>query len=115
MNSGPYFSRGVAFRKIDCGLAACEYMTLPDGLRHYRNLAGLSLGQLAKAAGISKTHLWELEVGRTSNPCVETLAAIADALGVSPTLLFAMWLTGRRGAAALAPTLNDARTPPPVE
>lgn len=43
---------------------------------------GLSLGQLAGAAGVSKAALVGLEAGR-GNPTLSTLAAVADALGVS--------------------------------
>jgi transcriptional regulator with XRE-family HTH domain len=46
-----------------------------------RQRAGLSLGALAEAAGIAKSTLSQLEA-RKGNPSIETLWAIATALGV---------------------------------
>jgi len=43
---------------------------------------GVSLARLAEAAGVSKAALVGLEAGR-GNPTLSTLAAVADALGVS--------------------------------
>jgi transcriptional regulator with XRE-family HTH domain len=47
-----------------------------------RRTKGLSLAALARASGVSKTALWEIEVGRTL-PRPETIAALATALGVA--------------------------------
>jgi transcriptional regulator with XRE-family HTH domain len=38
------------------------------------------LEQLARAAGITKGYLWQLEEGTTSNPTIQTLQGIAKAL-----------------------------------
>ncbi|MEU6380049.1 XRE family transcriptional regulator [Streptomyces sp. NPDC046909] len=50
-------------------------------LRRERTRVGLSLSELAKRAGIAKSTLSQLE-GGTGNPSVETLWALAVALGV---------------------------------
>lgn len=42
----------------------------------------LSQEALARAAGISTSHLVDLERGREANPRLQTMKAIADALGV---------------------------------
>ncbi|MGH3663829.1 MAG: helix-turn-helix domain-containing protein [Micromonosporaceae bacterium] len=50
-------------------------------LRRERTRAGLSLSQLAKQANLAKSTLSQLEAG-VGNPSVETLWALANALGV---------------------------------
>ncbi|CCC82414.1 XRE family transcriptional regulator [Thermoproteus tenax] len=54
---------------------------LGSRLSELRKRRGLSLSQLARLAGISKSTLWEIENDRIS-PSVNTLWAIANALGV---------------------------------
>lgn len=48
-----------------------------------RKDSGLSLAALAAACGVSKTHIWELEKGRASNPSINTLCDLADGLSLS--------------------------------
>lgn len=47
-----------------------------------RSDAGMSIGALARAAGLAKTSISNIE-GGLSNPSLETLWRLADALGVS--------------------------------
>lgn len=47
-----------------------------------RTDAGMSIGALARATGLAKTSISNLEAG-TSNPSLETLWSLANALGVS--------------------------------
>ncbi|SMX96487.1 Cupin domain-containing protein [Brevibacterium sp. Mu109] len=54
---------------------------LAGGLKRERERQGLSLSETAKRAGIGKSTLSQLESG-AGNPSVETLWAIATALGV---------------------------------
>ena len=42
----------------------------------------LSLQEVADRAGITKSHMWELEQGRSVNPTVRTVHGLARALGV---------------------------------
>ncbi len=51
-------------------------------LRNRRRQAGMSLSELARAAGIAKSNLSRLEAG-DGNPSLETLWALSGALGVS--------------------------------
>jgi transcriptional regulator with XRE-family HTH domain len=55
--------------------------TIGGNLRRRRQAAGLSLADLASAAGIGKTTLHALELG-DGNPTLSTLWALASALGV---------------------------------
>jgi len=55
--------------------------TISVAIRRERGRAGLSLTGLARHAGIAKSTLHQLEAG-TGNPSVETLWALAVALGV---------------------------------
>ncbi|MFD0417444.1 helix-turn-helix domain-containing protein [Streptomyces sp. NPDC127108] len=55
-------------------------------LRRERTRAGLSLSELAKRAGIAKSTLSQLEAA-TGNPGIETLWALAVALGVPFSVL----------------------------
>jgi transcriptional regulator with XRE-family HTH domain len=53
-------------------------------IRKYRGDRGLSLGELAEKARVSKSYLWSLENDPTaSRPSGDTLYAIAEALGVT--------------------------------
>ncbi len=63
-----------AFTGISGGLAR--------SVRAHREGRGLSLGALSRSAGLSKTSLSTLEAG-LSNPSIETLWRLAEALGVS--------------------------------
>jgi transcriptional regulator with XRE-family HTH domain len=48
----------------------------------HRSDLGISLQDLATRAGITKTHLWDLEQGRSVNPTVQTLIGLANALAI---------------------------------
>ena len=54
---------------------------IADALRTERTRLGLSVSELARRAGVSKATVSQLETG-SGNPSVETLWALADALGV---------------------------------
>ena len=56
-------------------------VTIGANLRRRRQAAGMSLADLAGAAGIGKTTLHALELGE-GNPTLSTLWALASALGV---------------------------------
>lgn len=57
-----------------------------ENLRHVRQARSLSLGQLAEMSGVSKMMLSQIEKG-TSNPSINTVWKIADALQVPYTAL----------------------------
>lgn len=58
-------------------------------MKAVRNQRKMSLEDVAKAAGFTKSHVWEIEQGRALNPTVRAVWGIAGALGVSPG-----WLMG---------------------
>jgi DNA-binding XRE family transcriptional regulator len=47
-----------------------------------RKRLGLSLQEVADRAGITKSHMWELEQGNSVNPTVWTVYGLSKALGV---------------------------------
>lgn len=49
----------------------------------------MSLDDVAQASGFTKSHVWELEKGRTRNPTVRAVWSLSAALGVTPA-----WLLG---------------------
>jgi transcriptional regulator with XRE-family HTH domain len=55
---------------------------LPDGAR--RRTPGLRRSELATVAGVSVEYLTRLEQGRDRNPSLQVLAALADALRMTP-------------------------------
>lgn len=62
-------------------------MSLAARIRELRLRSGQSLQKVADAIGVSKTHIWELEKGRSQNPSVELLAKLADHFKVTITSL----------------------------
>ena len=72
MPDGPPAERAAAIALIP---------QIAASIRRERDRAGLSLTELARQAGIAKSTLSQLESG-TGNPSVETLWALAVALGV---------------------------------
>lgn len=48
-----------------------------------REQRDLSLQEVADRAGLSKSHIWELEQGRARNPTVDTAVRLSRAFGVS--------------------------------
>ncbi len=60
-------------------------MPLAECLRKLREKKGLSLDDVARKAGISKTYLWELErdTGEAKKPSADVLLRIANALSTT--------------------------------
>lgn len=48
----------------------------------FREIKGITTNKLANLAGISQSHLREIELGK-KNPTVETLSYFCDALGIT--------------------------------
>ncbi len=61
--------------------------TFSEKLRHLRTEKGWSLDDLAKAAGASKSYVWELENRPERRPSAEKLTEIARVLGVTAEYL----------------------------
>ncbi len=73
-------------------------MTFRDILKALRFESGLTQDQLAARAGISTVAITQLEIGRTLNPRIETLAALARALNVPLGRLTEPWATDAKAA-----------------
>lgn len=52
-------------------------------VRRLRRMNSLSQGRLAKKSRVSLNTIVKLEIGENTNPTIDTLQAIAKALGVS--------------------------------
>lgn len=61
---------------------------------------GVSLDEVATRAGTSKSHIWELEQGRSVNPSIRMLISVAAALNTSINTLL--------GADISQPMLSDS-------
>lgn len=55
-----------------------------------REMRGMSLQTVADAAGLTKSHVWELEQGRSVNPTVNAVWGLSAALCVSPAMLLGL-------------------------
>ena len=55
---------------------------IAQNIKKYRKKKGISQDKLSKIAGVTYNTIIKIESGATSNPRVETLKQIADALGV---------------------------------
>ena len=65
-----------------------EYRAIGLNIAYYRKLAGLTQLQLAESAGISRTHMSNIEApNMPTSISLETLMDIADTLGVEPCTL----------------------------
>lgn len=53
-------------------------MSLGAKLKKLRIAKGKSLQEVAAAVGASKTHVWDLETGRSQNPSMDLLSRLAD-------------------------------------
>lgn len=58
-------------------------MSLGARIADLRRARGESLQDVAAAVGVTKTHIWELERGRATNPTFNVIRGLADHFGVS--------------------------------
>lgn len=56
-------------------------------LRSLREARGMTLQDVADAADLTKSHVWELEQGRAVNPTVAAIWGLSRALVVAPSAL----------------------------
>jgi DNA-binding XRE family transcriptional regulator len=57
-------------------------LSMQDMIVNERARLNLSLQEVADRAGITKSHMWEIENGRSVNPTVRTVHGLAKALGI---------------------------------
>jgi DNA-binding XRE family transcriptional regulator len=87
MSAGPYCDReAAAANRAPAPSTAHFAVSIGRVARRIRKLRGLTLAIVAQRAGISPSLLSRLETGDVS-ASLETLIALADALGVRPALL----------------------------
>jgi|SRR5690349_16446386 len=53
-------------------------------IKELRKVRRMSLQEVGDAAGFTKSHVWELETGRSVNPTVRAIWSLARALGTTP-------------------------------
>lgn len=58
-----------------------------ERLRDLREARDMTLQEVADIAGLTKSHVWELEQGRAVNPSVAAIWGLARALAVAPSAL----------------------------
>ncbi len=95
-------------------------MNVAQRLVFFREKKGITTNKLANLAGISQSHLREIELGKRS-PTVETLSYFCDALGIglgeffsdnseiSPFLITALKKLSEEEQAGLAQFINTLR------
>lgn len=95
-------------------------MNVAQRLVFFREKKGITTNKLANLAGISQSHLREIELGKRS-PTVETLSYFCDALGIglgeffsddseiSPFLISALKKLSEEEQAGLAQFINTLR------
>ena len=62
-------------------------MPIGDRIRHYRELAGLTMEELAKKTGVQKSAINKYEKGIVTNIPINRVVLIAEALGIEPVAL----------------------------
>lgn len=58
-------------------------INIGERITYLRNERGFSVNHLADMSGVSQSYLREIEMGHYTNPSVDILDAICDALGLS--------------------------------
>lgn len=71
-------------------------LCLGELIRTSRDAWGLSLQQLADAAGLSKAHVWDLERSESLNPSVKAITGLATALRIPPVHILNAAITSQR-------------------
>jgi len=56
--------------------------TLGEELLAARKAARMSLQEVSDASGLTKSHVWEIEAGRSRNPTIKAVAGLSRATGV---------------------------------
>lgn len=63
-------------------IKATSKLSMRQMIADERERLGLSLQTVADRAGITKSHMWEIENGRSVNPTIRTVHGLAKALGI---------------------------------
>lgn len=74
--------------KCDNQPALCDSPTLGETVAARRAALGLSFSQVALGAGLTKSHICDIENGKTLNPTCETLVGLSGTLQIDAIDLF---------------------------
>jgi len=66
----------------EVGALPTGVQTLAEEIAAARKRARMSLQDVADASGFTKSHVWELEQGRSRNPTIGMVSGLSKALGV---------------------------------
>lgn len=83
MSEDPEWECGMRYIQERTGRETSVGLTIAAKLGETRKQRRLSLQDVADRARLSKSHIWEIEQGRSINPTISAAIAIASALGVS--------------------------------
>jgi DNA-binding XRE family transcriptional regulator len=84
-----------------------ENVTLGALVKQWRTVRGWSLQELGDKAGYTKAHIWLIETGRSCNPTVALVGALADAIGLPFEAVARAALVGNRKDGAPPQNTND--------
>lgn len=70
--------------------AGPDMIAFAGRIRVTRAARAMSLDDVATASGFTKSHVWELENGRSRNPTVKAVWALSKALCVTPAYLLGL-------------------------
>jgi transcriptional regulator with XRE-family HTH domain len=77
--------------------------------------ARMSLDEVARAAGLTKSHVWELEQGRARNPTIRAVSGLATALGVPFLRLAQAAMNSSAKPIPVAGSRDDQKSTPQTE
>lgn len=72
----------AAAMREEIGALPDNILTLGEELKAARSIARMSLQEVADRSGFTKSHVWEVEQGRSRNPTICMVAGLSKALGV---------------------------------
>lgn len=90
----------LAAVREEIGALPDSVMTLGGELAAARKAARMSLQEVADAANLTKSHVWEIENGRSRNPTIAAVHGLSKATGV-PFLRLAQAALNSRALSAL--------------
>lgn len=70
--------------------AGFDGAALGTRIKLLREMREMTLQAVADASGLTKSHVWEIEQGRSVNPTVNAVWGISSALCVSPAMLLGL-------------------------
>jgi transcriptional regulator with XRE-family HTH domain len=100
----------AAAMREEIGALPDNILTLGEELKAARANARMSLQEVADRSGFTKSHVWEVEQGRSRNPTIGMVAGLSKALGV-PFLRLAQAALNSSEAPSISPAEGRAAAP----